>query len=303
MKTFLFVAVSVLVLPVATQAQKMNTMVPQVQTDEPEALPEPPVYAPVLAPLPTLAPLPGPAPVYHYEQHPLDQPPSLLSVSEAQTIESNFRAKFPDQRIVIYVNRQLVADSSGLRLSARTERVETTRTTGSDSSATNSTRTVTDNTYKADTSAPASLADRQTTRDVERLVGGPFRDAGAALVDQSTANALLGGRSPDPATLSADSSRADRDKLASVADIAVEVLVSSKSVKVQEISGDHNYTLPDITATAIRLKDAKVLGQASATDVINRAGNAGYAARNFSVDQITEATALALMDDMAAEAK
>ena len=50
--------------------------------------------------------------------------------------------------------------------------------------------------------------------------------------------------------------------------------------------------------TAIRLKDAKVIGQASASDVISRAGGPGYVARNFGVEDVTEATSLALMDDM-----
>jgi hypothetical protein len=61
--------------------------------------------------------------------------------------------------------------------------------------------------------------------------------------------------------------------------------------------------VPDITMTAIRLKDAKVIGQASASEVISRAGGPGYVARNFGVEDVTEATALALMDDMLREAK
>jgi hypothetical protein len=56
--------------------------------------------------------------------------------------------------------------------------------------------------------------------------------------------------------------------------------------------------VPDIQATAIRLKDAAIVGQAAASDIIGRGGQAGSVVRQFSVQDITEATALALMEDM-----
>jgi hypothetical protein len=46
------------------------------------------------------------------------------------------------------------------------------------------------------------------------------------------------------------------------------------------------------------LRDLKVIGQSAAADVVNQAGNPGFVARNFGVQAITEATTLALMDDM-----
>ena len=55
--------------------------------------------------------------------------------------------------------------------------------------------------------------------------------------------------------------------------------------------------------TAIRLQDAKMIGQASASDVMNKRGGVGYAGRTFGVEAITEATTLALMEDMLQEAK
>ena len=88
-----------------------------------------------------------------------------------------------------------------------------------------------------------------------------------------------------------------------IADVVLEVLISSRNVTVPEFSGDRTYTVPDIQVTAIRLKDSKVIGQASATDVISRAGGPAMAARNFSLQDITEATALALMNDMLQETK
>jgi len=48
----------------------------------------------------------------------------------------------------------------------------------------------------------------------------------------------------------------------------------------------------DIQATAMRLKDARILGQAASSDISGRGG------RNFDVREISEATALALMEDM-----
>ena len=61
---------------------------------------------------------------------------------------------------------------------------------------------------------------------------------------------------------------------------------------------DTSVPVPDIQATAIRLKDAAIVGQASASDVIGKGIQAGRAVRQFSVQDITEATAIALMEDM-----
>jgi hypothetical protein len=56
--------------------------------------------------------------------------------------------------------------------------------------------------------------------------------------------------------------------------------------------------VPDIQATAIRLKDAAIVGQAAASDIIGKGVPAGRVVRQFDVRDITEATALALMEDM-----
>jgi hypothetical protein len=83
-----------------------------------------------------------------------------------------------------------------------------------------------------------------------------------------------------------------------MADIAIEVLISSRSLVIPELGGDAMLNVPDIQATAIRLKDAAIVGQAAASDVIGRGAQAGRAVRRFSMQDITEATALALMEDM-----
>ena len=76
------------------------------------------------------------------------------------------------------------------------------------------------------------------------------------------------------------------------------MLISSRSLTVTEISGDTTYTVPDIQATAIRLKDSAIIGQAAASDILGRDVQAGRIVKQFGVRDITEATALALMEDM-----
>ena len=95
-----------------------------------------------------------------------------------------------------------------------------------------------------------------------------------------------------------DNAAKDRQALSNIADIAIEILISSRSITVPEVAGDATYPVPDIQATAIRLKDAAIVGQAAASDIVGRGSQAGRVVRQFSVQDITEATALALMEDM-----
>ena len=136
-------------------------------------------------------------------------------------------------------------------------------------------------------------------RDVERLFGRPFRAAGAQLADPKVAASLLADKPVDTfASGAGDQARKDREALANVADIAVEVLVSSRQVTVANISGDEVVTVPDIQATAIRLKDSAIIGQASSSDILGKDQQAGQLAKRYDVRDITEATSLALMQDM-----
>ena len=125
----------------------------------------------------------------------------------------------------------------------------------------------------------------------------------ASLVDQHVATRVVHPHGLDSLNAQTDQAREDRENLSQVADVVIEVLMSSRNVTVPEVSGDKIYTVPDIQMTAIRLKDAKIIGQASAADVMNRAGNPGYTARNFDVQAVTEATTIALMGDMLVEAR
>jgi hypothetical protein len=270
----------------------------------------PPIYVqpPVYGQTPPPVAQQPPSQVYVYDQKPLQQPPMLVSAADAQVTVDAFRTNYQtlgNPRILIYVNRDLVDDQSGLKLSGRSETVKTKRQ--SDLNATNgsvTTESVAKNNYYNNGQATKpTLADRQTVRDVERLMGRPLRAAGVTLVDQRVAGQVMENRPLDSLTGETEQARKDRAAVNRFADVVLEVLISSRSVTVPEISGDRTYTVPDIQVTAIRLKDSKVIGQASATDVLNRAGGPAIAARNFSVQDITEATALALMNDMLQETK
>lgn len=245
--------------------------------------------------------------------------------------------KLGNPRIAIYVNRELVDENSGLKLAGRTERVQSNTTEvksdykadpnapaqpaatpvppggnvtivgnvsgprhqvpGSGSVATKTEKTAIENTYKRNEKSPAALADRQTVRDIERLFGRPLRLGGAALADQRVATQLLGDGVLKSAT-DGEQARKDREALAKVADVVVEILISSRNIAVAEVAGDRTYPVPDIQATAVRLSDARILGQATASDIIGKDRSAGNIVRNFDVREISEATALALMEDM-----
>lgn len=218
---------------------------------------------------------------------------TLIPRQAAEGIVQNFRNAFAKNgtapRVVVYVNRALVDTSSGLKLTARSENYERTDT---------SFKATGTNTYAAgnSTAAAPTLADQQTVREIERLIGRAFRHAGVQLADQKIAATLLPEKAG--AHLTGDQAAKDREALIEVADIAVEVLISSRSLTVPQVAGDATYAVPDIQATAIRLKDATIVGQAAASDVIGKGVQAGRVMRQFDVADITEATALALMEDM-----
>jgi hypothetical protein len=214
----------------------------------------------------TMPTAPATPPPYVYDQRSYARVPVLIDPSSADSIVDDFHTNLSTlgQRYLIYVNRPLPGDSA-------------------DTNAASSIMT--------GKSAP-TLADHQTVRDVERLVARPLRTAGATLIDEAALTRLNAG-APEPS----------REALTQSADVAIEVLVSSRSVTVPEVIGDKTYLVPDIQMTAIRLKDGHVLGQASAAEVMNRAGGPALVARNFGVQDVTEATSLALMDNMLHQTK
>lgn len=262
--------------------------------------PPPPQFRP--APPPTSAP----PLTYVYDQKPLAGMPELIPLAQAQAIINQFRtnyAKPGSPRILIYVNRELVDEPAGLKLSSRSKEVTTTTNTAPDNKASVTTQTVTKNQYVNQSKAEPTIADRQTVRDVERLMSRPLRAAGANLVDEHLAAGVIHGRPLDSLTGETPQAQRDRNTVRKLTEIVVEVLMSSRNVTVAEVSGDKTYAVPDIQMTAIRLLDARVVGRAAASEVINKAGGVSYAARNFDVQAVTEATTLALMDNMLQEAK
>jgi len=246
-------------------------------------------------------------------------------------------------RLLIYVNRELVDTESGLKLTKRVEHTtavssekkaefqadpnapkpaapsatqvnvavgggdagSTGATPGKGEGSAKSEQVEATNTYVATSATAPALADRQTVRDIERLFGRPLRTAGAKLADQKVAASMLPDKSFDhfSAGAAGDQGAKDREALGKVADVAIEILVSSRNIVIKGVSGDQVVPVPDIQATAIRLSDAQILGQASASDVLGRDQQAGRIAKNFGIRDITEATALALMDDMSGSAQ
>ena len=65
---------------------------------------------------------------------------------------------------------------------------------------------------------------------------------------------------------------------------------------VTELSGDKVQWVPDIQVTAIRLKDSRILGQASSSEFLGQGTAANWSVRQFGVHEITEATALAISE-------
>ncbi|MSU28301.1 MAG: hypothetical protein EXS27_10365 [Pedosphaera sp.] len=246
--------------------------------------------------------------------------------------------KLGSPRILIHVNRDLVDEKTGTRLASRNERTDTTRTTvdstiaaanaaqpnnavtinaggavtlsggavqgqfppGPGKVTTTNERQTRDNRFTDTARAEPTLADKQTARDVERLFGRPLRMGGASLADQRVATQLLANRSLDAMLkdTNGEAARKDREALAKIADVALEVLISTRQLVIREVSGDKVYQVPDIQVSAIRLKDAAILGQASASDILGRDRYAGRIVTNFDIREITEAVALALMEDM-----
>lgn len=215
---------------------------------------------------------------------------TLIARQSAAGIIEGFRKAYNTDsapRIVIYVNRTLVDTTTGMKLTAHSEKYykenEAVKTSG-------------ENTYAVKEATAPTLADQQTVREIERLFGRAFRNGGATLADQKSAVALL---EDNPGhRLVGDQAAKDREALAKIADVAVEVLISSRSLTVPEVSGDKTYSVPDIQATAIRLKDSAIIGQAAASDILGQDMQAGRIVKQFGVRDITEATALALMEDM-----
>jgi hypothetical protein len=266
---------------------------------------------------------------YSYDQKPLAGRAPLISPDQAKIVIARFKEGYPKiggPRLVIYVNRELVDETGGLRITGRKETTDSLKAdlqgggTSTGQLGQNVTvvgnvtgnngvvaplkgtqeRVTGENTYTASPRATPTLADRQTVRDVERLMGRPLRMGGAKLADQRVASQLLADRPVQDFLGSTGGVAAakDREALQKVADVVLEVLISSKNITIPGISADQVYSAPDIQVTAIRLDNSQVIGQASSRDITGPDRLSGRILRNYDVNEITEAVALALMEDM-----
>lgn len=300
-----------------------------IPTSKPNRNPPPPIVSVPTTVIATETPSLAGTTAHTYQQQPITSRTPLVTPEQARTIIDRFKNGYPSlaaPRMLIYVNRELVNESSGLRMTGRKEKVETFRTdlTSTSPSTTGplgqnvtivgnasvdqmpvplkgtSERVTGENQYQHTAPTNAPLSDRQTVRDVERLMGRPLRLGGARIADQRVATQLLADRSVQEFLGSSGTIEAakDREALMRTTDVVVEVLISSRSLVVPGISADQVHQLPEIQATAIRLSDAQILGQASSADIIGPDQLAGRIVRNHDVREITEAVALALMEDM-----
>ncbi len=120
------------------------------------------------------------------------------------------------------------------------------------------------------------LSTRQTKREVELLFGRPLRLAGATLIDPAQTN---------------------------LPELTLEILLGEREIKVPDINDPKSHTVPDIIVTATRAADGQVLGQATVLDLFKHQTAAARMLQRYNIQQLTEATALALMKDIASTAK
>ncbi len=310
--------------------------------------PPPPVFQAV-PPLPAARasqPPPPPQQAFAYDQKPLFSVPSLVKPEVAKSILDRFKTaygKLGSPRILVYVNRELIDEESGLRLTNRIQRSEVARSKtlsdyqadgkapkeafqqgagttitgakvsvsgggvptaaaiqpGKGSVETESSKTTHEEAYRLQSRPGQTLADKQTVRDIERLFGRPLRMCGVKLADQKVATQIVSEQALKQ-TASGDGENAlkERDATRQVADVVIEILISSRNMTTTGLSGDRVYPVPDIQATAVRLSDAQIIGQATSADILGKDRNAASLSAFYDVRDVSEATALALMDDI-----
>jgi len=120
------------------------------------------------------------------------------------------------------------------------------------------------------------LSSKQTKREVERLFGRPLRMAGVMLMDADLTN---------------------------LPELSFEVLISEREITVNGIKGKQTHSVPDIQVTAIRMTDGRIIGQATVLDLFPRRSTAARMLQRYDIQQLTEATALALMKDISSGAQ
>jgi hypothetical protein len=120
------------------------------------------------------------------------------------------------------------------------------------------------------------LSSQQTKSEVERLFGRPLRMAGVTLMDTN---------------------------LTTLPEVSFEVLMSEREITVNGIKGRQSQSVPDIQVTAIRVADGRIIGQATVLDLFPKRSTAARMLQRYDIQQLTEATALALMKDISSSAQ
>lgn len=283
-----------------------------------------------------------------YDQQVITSEMEIISKERIEEIIAKFRRGYPllgSPRFLIYVNRELVDDLSGMKLAAREETTMTTKREASKEVVANTAapverqtqaepRSITINAgrdaimavqgqqipgketigsteqkvahvnkYEFVKRRQETVRERQLVRDVEQVFGRRLRSGGASLADQRVATQLIGDRPLSDFTKPTEGEQAHKDRVAllKIADVVVEILITNQQMPVTGVSGTTYRDVPVIHATAIRLSDSKIIGQANAWDVIGKKRRANFVTRNFSGSEIADATALLLMDDMMTE--
>ena len=91
--------------------------------------------------------------------------------------------------------------------------------------------------------------------------------------------------------------------LTNLPEVSFEVLISEREITVNGIKGKLTHSVPDIQVTAIRMTDGRIIGQATVLDLFPRRSTAARMLPRYDIQQLTEATALALMKDISSSAQ
>ncbi|MFH1067625.1 MAG: hypothetical protein V1746_06960 [bacterium] len=260
-----------------------------------------------------------------------------LPITDYDGTVSSFRAsyqKMGSPRILIYVNRSLIAERGEMLETTRSEQSVKTKgdavlpepsqaavQVGSGNQATQEAgipplpktsgkggeRLVSES-HSQRVNAASDLGTGQTTqydaRQIEETFQKPFFDAEAKLVDQKIAElALKKLPNADSNFLTAPQTDKEREQIEALrqsADIAVEILIRSKSVTIPQVSGkDKVETRLEVVATVTQLKDGVKLAQINSDTLFgfNRRDGKAKEARAARVTsaEIVEQTALAVM--------
>ena len=255
----------------------------------------------------------------------------LVSPSQVRSIVEHFKFVYPNMgspRFLISVNRELVDDLAGMKFFPGKEKSGAARNSSSlvvdpnlktDSTPSEDDESVispfpgslqnqalasaTESRYPLRDRDIPTLADKITAKDVERIFARTLRSGGARLSEPSSPAQLVGDSILKSVTAPAEdeAARKNRDALKKIADVVVEILIAPRKVPLPGQVEAKTYVVPDLQATAVRLSDSKVIGQVASSDILGRVYS--YANRILELPEITEVTALALMEDMMMNAR